>query len=224
MNVVSRIDHAILRPEITDEMLKQEIEKIRNLPLASVCVKPYHVKLAKELLKNTFIKVGTVIGFPHGSNLIDVKADETLDAMLDGADKIDFVVNIGKLLSNDFTYIKNEIEKISGLVNGYSGGIISKVIIESGLLTKELIEKVCQIALQTDVDFIKTSTGFNGAGANLEDIEIIKSIVGNNKKIKASGGIKNREQTQDFIDAGCERIGTSATIEILNGEISKNNY
>ena len=222
MNVVSRIDHAILRPEITDEMLKQEIEKIRNLPLASVCVKPYHVKLAKELLKNTIIKVGTVIGFPHGSNLIDVKASETLDAMLDGADEIDFVINIGKLLSNDFTYIKNEIEKISELVNGY--GATSKVIIESGLLTKELIEKVCQITLQTDVNYIKTSTGFNGIGANLNDIEIIKSIVGNNKKIKASGGIKNREQAQKFIDIGCERIGTSATIEILNGENSKNDY
>jgi len=220
--VAKYIDHAVLKPNHTDDDVRKACEMAKRWNIASVCVKPCHVLLAKKLLEGSDVKVCTVIGFPNGSTTTVTKAFETIDAIMDGASEIDMVMNVGKLISGDEHYVLNDIKQIINIC--HSENVICKVIIETSLLTDDLKVKACELVKQAGADYVKTSTGFNGGGATLEDIALMKNTVGDQVKIKASGGIKTYEQAVAFIEAGCSRLGTSSTEEILSGGEGKENY
>lgn len=213
--VAKYIDHAVLKPNHTDDDVRKACEMAKRWNIASVCVKPCHVLLAKKLLEGSDVKVCTVIGFPNGSTTTVTKAFETIDAIMDGASEIDMVMNVGKLISGDEHYVLNDIKQIINIC--HSENVICKVIIETSLLTDDLKVKACELVKQAGADYVKTSTGFNGGGATLEDIALMKNTVGDQVKIKASGGIKTYEQAVAFIEAGCSRLGISSTEEILSG-------
>ncbi|AEV67319.1 deoxyribose-phosphate aldolase [Acetivibrio clariflavus] len=210
--VLSMIDHAILKPEATDSDLEKECAIAAKYNVASVCVKPSHVKYAAELLKNSSVKVSTVIGFPHGTTTTKCKVAEAREAIENGAVELDMVLNIGKLLSRDFDYVEKDIKSV--VDEAHSKGVIVKVILETALLDEEMIAVACKIAEKCGADFVKTSTGFNGRGASLDDIKIMKNSVSDKVGVKASGGIKNFEQAVAFVEAGCTRLGTSSTANI----------
>jgi len=220
--VAKYIDHAVLKPNHTDDDVRKACEMAKRWNIASVCVKPCHVLLAKKLLEGSDVKVCTVIGFPNGSTTTVTKAFETIDAIMDGASEIDMVMNVGKLISGDEHYVLNDIKRVVNIC--HSENVICKVIIETSLLTDDLKVKACELVKQAGADYVKTSTGFNGGGATLEDIALMKNTVGDQVKIKASGGIKTYEQAVAFIEAGCSRLGTSSTEEILSGGEGKENY
>lgn len=219
--VAKYIDHAVLKPSHTDDDVRKACEMAKRWNIASVCVKPCHVLLAKKLLEGSDVKVCTVIGFPNGSTTTVTKVFETIDAIMDGASEIDMVMNVGKLISGDEHYVLNDIKQIINTC--HSENVICKVIIETSLLTDDLMVKACELVKQAGADYVKTSTGFNGGGATLEDIALMKNTVGDQVKIKASGGIKTYEQAVAFIEAGCSRFGTSSTEEILSGGEGKEN-
>lgn len=220
--VAKYIDHAVLKPSHTDDDVRKACEMAKRWNIASVCVKPCHVLLAKKLLEGSDVKVCTVIGFPNGSTTTATKAFETIDAIMNGASEIDMVMNVGKLISGDEHYGLNDIKQVVNIC--HSENVICKVIIETSLLTDDLKVKACELVKQAGADYVKTSTGFNGGGATLEDIALMKNTVGDQVKIKASGGIKTYEQAVAFIEAGCSRLGTSSTEEILSGGEGKENY
>lgn len=211
--IASAIDHAVLKPEITDFDLEREINIIKKYNIASVCVKPCHVKLTRDILKGSKIPVSTVIGFPHGTTTTKCKVAESIEAMDNGAKELDMVINIGKLISGDYEYVKNDISEV--VKCAHERNVIVKVIIETALLNDEQKIQACKIAEEANADFVKTSTGFNGGGASLSDIALMRNAVSSNIKIKASGGIKTLEQAAKFLDAGCSRLGTSSTVAIL---------
>lgn len=219
--VAKYIDHAVLKPNHTDDDVRKACEMAKRWNIASVCVKPCHVLLAKKLLEGSDVKVCTVIGFPNGSTTTATKAFETIDAIMNGASEIDMVMNVGKLISGDEHYVLNDIKQVVNIC--HSENVICKVIIETSLLTDDLMVKACELVKQAGADYVKTSTGFNGGGATLEDIALMKNTVGDQVKIKASGGIKTYEQAVAFIEAGCSRLGTSSTEEILSGGEGKEN-
>ena len=220
--VAKYIDHAVLKPNHTDDDVRKASEMAKRWNIASVCVKPCHVLLAKKLLEGSDVKVCTVISFPNGSTTTATKAFETIDAIMNGASEIDMVMNVGKLISGDEHYLLNDIKQVVNIC--HSENVICKVIIETSLLTDDLMVKACELVKQAGADYVKTSTGFNGGGATLEDIALMKNTVGDQVKIKASGGIKTYEQAVAFIEAGCSRLGTSSTEEILSGGVGKENY
>ena len=220
--VAKYIDHAVLKPNHTDDDVRKACEMAKRWNIASVCVKPCHVLLAKKLLEGSDVKVCTVIGFPNGSTTTATKAFETIDAIMNGASEIDMVMNVGKLISGDEHYGLNDIKQVVNIC--HSENVICKVIIETSLLTDDLMVKACELVKQAGADYVKTSTGFNGGGATLEDIALMKNTVGDQVKIKASGGIKTYEQAVAFIEAGCSRLGTSSTEEILSGGVGTENY
>lgn len=208
MNIAEYVDYAILKPTHTEDDLKRECEIAKKLEVASVCVKPYHVKVAKKILIGSVVEVGTVIGFPHGSSTIQTKLFETSEAIENGATEIDAVINIGKVLEKDYYHIENEIRELVDLT--HSKNVLLKVIIEACYLSDEHIINLCQICNNLEVDYVKTSTGFGSNGATIEQVELIKKHISNGVKIKASGGIKTLEQAEQFINAGCQRIGLSS--------------
>lgn len=218
IKIAKLIDHAVLKPIQTDDDLKKECDIAKQFGVATVCVKPYNVKLAKEYLKGSSVGVGTVIGFPHGGNSTKVKIAETIEAIKDGATEIDMVVNIAKTLQGDYKYVENEIKQIVDAA--HSNGALVKVIFETCYLNNEQKIKLCQICNEAKVDYVKTSTGFGTSGAMLEDIELMRKHVSSDVKIKASGGIKTLEQAEAFVKAGCQRLGLSSTKEIFEGKIS----
>jgi len=211
--VASAIDHAVLKPEVTDFHLEREINSVKKYNIASVCVKPCHVKLAADILKGSKILVSTVIGFPHGTTTTKCKVAESIEVIENGAKELDMVINIGKLISGDYEYVKKDISEV--VKCAHKRNVIVKVIIETALLNDEQKVQACKIAEEAGADFVKTSTGFNGKGAELSDIALMKDAVSSKVKIKASGGIKTLEQAAKFIDAGCSRLGTSSTVAIL---------
>jgi deoxyribose-phosphate aldolase len=211
--IASMIDHAVLKPDATDNDLKRECEIALTYGVASVCVKPSHVMFANKLLKGSLVKVSTVIGFPHGTTTTRCKVEEAREAIENGASELDMVINIGKLLSGDFDYVETDIRSV--VDEAHSKGVIVKVILETALLTDEMKVTACKISEKCGADFVKTSTGFNGRGADLNDIKLMKSSVSDRVGIKASGGIKNFEQAEAFAKAGCTRLGTSSTVEIV---------
>jgi len=176
----------------------------------SVCVAPYYVGLAKEQLKNSNVLVCTVVGFPNGYSVAEVKYNETVAAINDGADEIDIVINIAAVKSGDYEYVKDEIFMLTQTCK--KNKVVLKVIIETCLLTKDEIVKVCNIIKEVGTHFVKTSTGFSIGGATVEDIKLIKSVVKNSVKIKASGGIKTVEFAKQLVDAGADRLGSSTIL------------
>ena len=202
--ILKKVDHTLLKQTSTWEDIKKLCDDAIKCNTASVCIPPCFVKQAKEYVGNK-MKICTVIGFPNGYNLTKVKMYETEQAVEDGADEIDMVINVGKLKEKNYDYILNEINGIKSKCNGR----ILKVIIETCLLTEEEKIKMCEIVSQSDADYIKTSTGFSTGGATLEDIELFKKHMKNGKKIKAAGGIKNFDDAEEFVKAGADRLGTS---------------
>jgi len=168
--------------------------------------------VAREALKDSKVKVSTVIGFPHGSTTTACKVFEAVEAMENGAEELDMMINIGKLLTGDYDYVREDIKRVVSVAR--ERGVIVKVIIETALLDLNHKVQACKLAEEAGADFVKTSTGFAGKGATLEDICIMRGAVGPNMKLKASGGIKTFEQAAEFVNAGCERLGTSSTAAI----------
>lgn len=205
--ILKKVDHTLLKQTATWEDIKKLCNDAIKCNTASVCIPPCFVKEAKEYVGEK-MKICTVIGFPNGYNLTKVKMFETEEAIKDGADEIDMVINVGKLKEKNYNYILNEINGIKSKCNGK----ILKVIIETCLLTEEEKVKMCEIVSESDADYIKTSTGFSTGGATLEDIKLFKEHMQNGKKIKAAGGIKNFEDAEEFIKAGAERLGTSRLV------------
>lgn len=221
--IAGMIDHGILAPQIDDNKILEELNRAIENNVASVCIKPYAVMFAAKYLKETNVKVGTVVGFPHGSNSIKVKVIETMDAIENGAQEIDMVVNIGKVLSEDWDYITKEIGEVTRFCK--MNDVVIKVIFETTYLKDELIVQLCKICTQAGVDYVKTSTGFDFVkddkgsfytiGATVAQCELMKKNVGEAVGIKASGGIKNLQQAEALIKAGATRLGTSSTEQIL---------
>lgn len=218
------IDHSILHPTMTDEDLKRECEVARKYNVASVCVKPYAVKQAVEILKGSDVPVGCVIGFPAGNSAIAVKVFEAENACKDGAVEIDMVINIGKALQGDWNYISEEIRSVSDVSHKHHA--IVKVIFETDFVTKEAdIVKLCQICTEVGADYVKTSSGFgfvkqangdyNYKGATIPVLELMKKSVGPKVKVKAAGGVRTLDQLLAVQAAGCSRCGATATTVMM---------
>ena len=218
------IDHSILHPTYTDLDLVRECEIAKQYNVASVCVKPYHVIKAKELLKDSDVLVGCVIGFPAGNSSIKVKAFETAQACKEGAVEIDMVVNIGKVLQEDWDYIEQEIKAIVDTAHIYNA--ITKVIFETDYVTKDEHKiKLCEICTKVKAEYVKTSTGFGFVkgedgkfsyiGANEHDIALMKKHSGANVKVKASGGVRSLSELLKYKELGISRCGATATVVML---------
>jgi len=212
--IAKLIDHTLLKPEATYNDIKKLCEEAKKYHFYAVCINPSFVKMAKELLKDTDIKVATVIGFPLGADSINAKVYETKDAILNGADEIDMVINIGVLKSKDYAYIYNEIRSVKSVAKEK----VLKVIIEAPVLTYEEKIIACSISKAAGADFVKTSTGFSKqGGATVEDVRLMRSIVGDDVGVKAAGGIRTFEKAVEMINAGANRIGASSSIRIMEG-------
>ena len=211
--ITQNIDHTLLKPYASKEAMQAFCNEAKELKVKMVAINSYYTKFCKELLKDTTIHVGAAISFPLGQTTIAVKAFETIEAIKDGADEIDYVLNLAKVKDGDFTYIKEEMETIVKICR--EAGIISKVIFENCYLTKDEIRKCAQIAKEVKPDFIKTSTGFGTSGALIEDVKIMLETVDGVCKVKAAGGIRDYKTFNEFINLGVERIGTSSTKTII---------
>lgn len=216
MELEQFIEHTLLKQDATKEELIKLFEDAKKYNFKGVCVNGCNTELAKEYLKNSLVKIVTVVGFPLGACLSKVKAFEAQRAIMDGADEIDMVINVQSIKDKDYEYTRKDIETVKHAC----GSVPLKVIIETDLLTKEEIKKSCEIIIEAKADYAKTSTGFvkNGVGAKVEDIELMAEVLkGSNVKIKASGGIKTREQAVKLIEAGASRLGTSSGVNIIKG-------
>lgn len=207
MNIAKMIDHTLLKPETTKNQIIKLTEEAKKYNFASVCVNPTWVKLASEQLKGSEVKVCTVIGFPLGANTTETKVFEAKDAIKNGAQEVDMVINIGELKDKNDVYIENDIKSV---VESAKGKALVKVIIETCLLTQEEKVRVCKIAKKAGADFVKTSTGFSKYGAKVEDVKLMRETVGKDMGVKASGGIHTKQEALDMIEAGATRIGASA--------------
>ena len=214
VNIAAIIDHTLLKPNATYKDYKLLCEQAVQYGFYSVCVPPFMVETCKKALNNTDVKVCTVIGFPLGYNHYLVKLIEAKQAIKNGADEVDAVINISALKSKDFSYIEKEI----ALLRKATSGKILKIIIETAYLNEDEKEKMAKIILNNNVDFLKTSTGFAPSGANVEDIKLFKKILKNNVKIKASGGISTYKQAEELIRAGVSRLGTSKSLLLIDDE------
>jgi deoxyribose-phosphate aldolase len=212
MDLAKMIDHTNLKASTVKEEILKLTKEAKEYQFASVCVNPTWVELAAKELKGTDVKVCTVIGFPLGANTKEVKVYETKDAIEKGAEEIDMVINIGKLKDGDYDYVESEI---AGVVEVSKGKAIVKVIIETCLLTDDEKKQVCSLAVKAGADFVKTSTGFSTGGATIEDVALMKQTVGAHVGVKASGGIRSKEDAQAMVHAGAARIGASSGIAIV---------
>jgi deoxyribose-phosphate aldolase len=211
--VASVIDHTLLKPEATRADIARHCGEARQFSFVSVCVNPCWVRLAAEMLADSAVNVGTVVGFPLGANDAPVKLAEAQRALSDGAEQLDMVQNIGALRSQDFDLARKEIADIAALA--HSHGAILKVILETSLLTDDEKITACNLALEAKADFVKTSTGFSTAGATLEDVKLMRQTVGPSIGVKASGGIRTLETLRAMVSAGANRIGTSSGVSIV---------
>jgi deoxyribose-phosphate aldolase len=212
-SIAGMIDHTLLKPDATPDQIAQLCYEARKYGFASVCLNPTHVKMAADLLKGSDVKVCTVIGFPLGATLPEVKAFEALDAIKDGATEIDMVVNIGALKARDYTLVARDIQGVVAVC--HARGALTKVILEMALLEDE--EKIagCLLSKEAGADFVKTSTGFGPGGATVEDVALMRRVVGPEMGVKAAGGIHSYAEAQGMVKAGATRIGASAGVRIV---------
>lgn len=215
------IDHTLLKPEVTKEQISSLIEEAKEYQFASVCLNPAWVSYAKEQLANSEVKVCTVIGFPLGATTTETKVFEAKQAVENGADEVDMVIAIGHLKSGDTDYVKNDIAKVKEAVGKE---IVLKVIIETSLLTEVEKQLACQLSEEAGADFVKTSTGFSGGGATVEDIQLMHRVVGDRLQIKASGGVRSLDDAKKMVEAGASRLGASAGVQIINGLVTDSDY
>ncbi|RSJ91177.1 deoxyribose-phosphate aldolase [Streptococcus cristatus] len=220
MKLNKYIDHTLLKPDASQEQIETLIEEAKKYDFASVCVNPTWVNFAAQALKATDVKVCTVIGFPLGANTPELKAFETSDAIQNGANEVDMVINIGALKSRNFDLVERDIRAV---VEAAKGTLV-KVIIETCLLTDDEKVKACQIAQKAGADFVKTSTGFSTGGATVADVALMRKTVGPDMGVKASGGARSYEDALAFIKAGATRIGASSGVAIIEGDVANGDY
>lgn len=218
-DILSKCDHTLLSQTATWEDIKAICDDGMKYSTASVCIPPCFVKRAKEYVGNR-LAICTVIGFPNGYNTTEVKDFETADAIKNGADEIDMVINIGELKAGNYAYVENEIRTLKNTC----GNRILKVIIETCLLTDEEKIKMCEIVTSAGADFIKTSTGFSKAGATFEDIKLFSEHIGEGVKMKAAGGISSIEDAEEFVRLGASRLGTSRIVKIVKKQEADGQY
>ncbi len=210
------IDHTLLKPEATMSDIEKLCDEARKYGFASVCINPSYVPLCAKLLRGTDVKVCTVIGFPLGATLTAVKAFETEHVIRDGAQEVDMVINVGMLKSGQYEYVENDIFAVVSTARRYR--VLTKVILETGLLTDEEKVKACILAKRAGADFVKTSTGFGKGGATVGDIALMRRVVGSAMGVKASGGVRTREDALAMVAHGADRIGASASVKIVSPE------
>ena len=220
--VAQTIDHAVLKPENTDADLAANAKICIENEVFSMCVKPCDIKAAKELLKKSNVKVGCVVSFPHGADAIPVKAFQARQAIEDGADEIDMVMNIGKFLSGDYEYVVDDIRAVVEVA--HSHGVLVKVIQESGYLTLDKVAKACELAYEAGADFVKTSTGFGPGKATPEIVDVMIKTVGDRMMVKPSGGIRDWETAVAFLEQGADRLGIGSTEAVLKGAEAEGSY
>jgi deoxyribose-phosphate aldolase len=213
-NVAGMIDHTLLKPEATKEQIKTLCKEAKEYKFYSVCVNPTWVSTAKELLANSGVKICTVIGFPLGATTSETKAFETKNAIHNGADEVDMVINIGALKDKNDGLVVSDIRAV---VEAAKGSALTKVIIETSLLTNEEKIRACKLAVKAGANYVKTSTGFSTGGATVEDITLMRQTVGPDIGVKASGGVQSTADAQKMIEAGATRLGASAGVSIING-------
>ena len=214
-NLNNYIEHTLLKQDAKKEDLLNLFEEAKNNKFLGVCINPCYVKLAKEYLKDSDVKIVTVIGFPLGANTTETKIFETINAIRDGADEIDMVINVTKVKDKDTDFIVDEIRQIKTACQGHN----LKVILETDLLSKDEIKYACECAIDGGADFVKTSTGFvkGGVGAKVEDVKLMYDAVKDaGLKVKASGGIRDKETALNMINAGASRLGTSSGVKIVS--------
>lgn len=211
MGLNKYIDHTILKATASSANVQKLCAEAIEHEFYSVCVNGCYVADAKHLLQGTDVKVAAVVGFPLGAMTTAAKVFEAKEAVENGASEIDMVINIAKLKDGEFEFVENEIRQIKEAI----GDNVLKVIIETCYLTDEEKVKACELSLVAKADFVKTSTGFGTGGATYEDVKLMKSVVGDNAKVKASGGVRDKETAQKYVDLGAERLGTSSGIEIV---------
>lgn len=212
MELNKYIEHTNLKPDCTQAEVIKLCEEAIQHRFYGVCVSPYHVQVAKKAIKKEPIKIITVVGFPFGYNTVASKVEETKKAIIGGADEIDVVMNIAAFKSGDDVNVLNDLQAV--IMACHLQNKVAKVIIETALLSKEEIEKACRLCVESEADFVKTSTGFAPYGARVEDVELMRKVLPAKTKIKAAGGIKDTETAQKLIDAGASRIGTSSGVAI----------
>jgi deoxyribose-phosphate aldolase len=212
-DIAKMIDHSLLNPKMTDTELIDGCNIAIKYAVASVCIKPYYVKEASELLRGSGVKAGTTIGFPHGGHLTAIKVIEAEQAMTDGAEELDMVVNVGKVLSLDWDFVLNDIKAV--VEAGHAGGAIVKVIFENCYLQNEHKIRLCGICGQVGADFVKTSTGYGDGGATIEDLKLMRKYSLPAVQVKAAGGIRTFDQALEVRAVGVTRIGATRTVEIL---------
>lgn len=205
------IDHTLLKPEATEKDIKRLCEEAKEYDFMSVCVNPHYVPLAKKFLAGSNVKVCTVVGFPLGMNRTRIKILETRQALKEGADEIDMVINVGALKARKNKFVQKEIEKLKA----ECGKHVLKVIIETCLLTDKEKVRACELAKAAGADFVKTSTGFSTGGATVHDVKLMRETVGKDMGVKASGGVKTHQDLLDMVEAGASRIGTSRGKDII---------
>ncbi|WP_198025660.1 deoxyribose-phosphate aldolase [Bacillus sp. J37] len=219
--IANMIDHTALKADTTRDVIEKLCQEATEYQFASVCVNPTWVDTAAQLLKNSEVKVCTVIGFPLGANTPETKAFETKDAIEKGATEVDMVINIGALKDKNDDLILKDIKAVVDAANGKA---LTKVIIETSLLTEEEKVRACELSVKAGADFVKTSTGFSTGGATVEDISLMRKTVGPTIGVKASGGVRDTEGAEALIKAGATRIGASSGVAIIKGEASTSDY
>lgn len=211
MNYNKMIDHTVLKADTPLETIKRICDEAMEYGFASVCINPCHVAYCADYLKDSDVNVCTVIGFPLGANTSAVKAFETKDAIANGADEIDMVMNIGALKDKNYDLVRDDVKAVVEAANG----TLVKVILETCLLTEDEIKKACELCVEAKADYVKTSTGFSTRGATIKDVRIMKEAVHGKAKVKAAGGVRTPEDMVKIVAAGADRIGTSAGCSLV---------
>ena len=214
MNLAKYIDHTLLKPQASKAEIETLCQEAKKYGFFSVCVNPYWVSFCKKQLEGSDVKVCTVIGFPLGANTTQAKVFEAKEALQNGADELDMVVNLGAVKSADWNTVLTDLEAVRNAGENFT----LKIIIETSVLTEEEKVKLCQLCTQAKADFVKTSTGFTGGGATAEDVKLMKENVASDMQVKASGGVRSREDFDKMLAAGATRIGASAGVKIVEGK------
>ena len=212
-DIAKMIDHSLLNPKMTDEELDEGCKIAARYAVASVCIKPYYVNRAAELLRGSGVKTGATIGFPHGGHATSIKVAEAEQLLSEGAEELDMVTNIGKVLSQDWDYVSNDIKAV--VEAGHAGNAIVKVIFENCYLLDEQKIRLCKICGEVGADFVKTSTGYAEGGATIEDLKLMRKHSPPHVQVKAAGGVRTLEKLLEVRSLGVTRIGASRTVDIL---------
>jgi len=220
--VASKVDHAVLKPNQTEDDVRENAAMCIERGVASMCVRPCDIQLAAQLLEDSPVMVSCVLSFPHGADTTATKVFQAEQAIADGVDEIDMVMNIGQFLSDNHDHVRKDIKAI--VDTAHANGVAVKVIQESCFLTLEQVATACELSLEAGADFVKTSTGFGPSSATPEIIDVMVRTVGGKMGIKASGGIRTWEQTICYLEQGATRLGIGSTPAVLDGGIAKSDY